>query len=109
MAKTLKFKPHLVDLILSGAKTTTWRLFDDKDLQVGDEIDIVNSETKEAVAHAVLTHVRVKPLGEVNDADYAGHEKYESQEVMLAHFRDYYGDAVSPETELKVVDFTLVQ
>lgn len=109
MPKTLKFKPHLVDLILSGAKTTTWRLFDDKDLQVGDEVDIVNSDSKEVVARAVLTNVRSKPLGEVDDADYEGHEKYESQAVMLAHFRNYYGDSVNLDTELKVVDFILVQ
>jgi len=30
--KTLKFREKLSKLILSGKKTTTWRLFDDKDL-----------------------------------------------------------------------------
>ncbi len=109
MAKTLKFKPHLIDLILAGEKTTTWRLFDDKDLQVGDEVDIINSDTKEVVAHAILTDVRTKPLGEVEDADYSGHEKYESQDAMLANFRNYYGDTVGLDTEVKIVDFILIQ
>lgn len=109
MVKTIKFKPHLIELILSGKKTTTWRLFDDKGLQAGDEVDIMDSDTKQVVAHAILTEVRKKPLGTVDDADYAGHEKYESQEVMLEHFRSYYGNAVSPDTEVKIIDFVLVQ
>ncbi len=109
MSKTLKFKPELVDLILSGQKTTTWRLFDDKDLQVGDEVDIINSDSKEVVAHAILTEVRTKLLGEVEESDFAGHEKYESQDAMLTNFRSFYGDGVSLDTEVKIVDFILIQ
>ncbi len=33
--KTLKFKPHLVAQILAGTKTSTWRLFDDKNITGG--------------------------------------------------------------------------
>jgi hypothetical protein len=33
--KTLKFKPHLVEQILTGTKTSTWRLFDDKNIMGG--------------------------------------------------------------------------
>lgn len=108
MIKTLKFKSHLVELILSGEKTTTWRLFDDKDLQVGDEVELVNSDTKEVAARAQITHVLTKPLGQVTDADYAGHERYESQDDLLNHFRQYYGERVNLGTELKVVNFKLL-
>jgi len=38
--KTVKFRDYLVPLVLSGGKTSTWRLFDDKDLSVGDEIEL---------------------------------------------------------------------
>ncbi|NOY35708.1 MAG: ASCH domain-containing protein, partial [bacterium] len=47
MRKSLKFKEHLVPLVLSGEKISTWRLFDDKDLRVGDKVDLINSDTKE--------------------------------------------------------------
>jgi hypothetical protein len=30
--KTLKFYDNLIPLILSGEKTSTWRIFDDKNL-----------------------------------------------------------------------------
>ncbi len=35
--KSLKFRSHLVPLILSGQKYVTWRLLDDKDIKAGDE------------------------------------------------------------------------
>jgi len=35
--KSLKFSAELVPLILSGEKTMTWRFWDDKDLDSGDE------------------------------------------------------------------------
>jgi hypothetical protein len=50
--KTLKFAANLVPLILSGEKTSTWRLFDDKDLQVGDELEFINKNTNTTFASA---------------------------------------------------------
>ena len=43
--KTLKFAPPLAKMILEGNKTATWRLFDDKDLQPGDKLNLQNGET----------------------------------------------------------------
>jgi hypothetical protein len=43
--KTLKFTTELCEQILCGVKTATWRLFDDKDLPVGDELQFINKET----------------------------------------------------------------
>lgn len=39
--KTLKFRSHLADLILKGEKDVTWRLFDDKDLTIGDQLELL--------------------------------------------------------------------
>ncbi len=64
--KTLKFSPHLVNKILSGEKTSTWRLFDDKDLQVGDTLGFIDKETGELFGNAVVTSLRVKTLGTLN-------------------------------------------
>jgi len=43
--KTLKFKDFKARWILEGVKTATMRLFDDKDLQKGDELELVNGDT----------------------------------------------------------------
>jgi hypothetical protein len=58
--KTLKFRHQLVEEILTGRKTVTWRLFDDKDLKVGDKIELLYWETKEKFADAEIIEVREK-------------------------------------------------
>lgn len=103
--KTLKFRPELVAKILSGEKTNTWRLFDEKDLQPGDEVEMVNWETHERFGTARLTSVKIKTLGTLAPEDFVGHTTYPSDEAMYADFRKYYGDRVSADTEVKVIDF----
>jgi hypothetical protein len=105
--KTLKFTPELCEQILSGEKTSTWRLFDDKNLQVGDELDFVNKETGESIGVAKIMNLKVTSLGELTEEDWIGHERYNSEEEMYKAYRKYYGDKVTPETELKIIHFKL--
>ena len=108
--KTLKFKDYLVSKILDGSKIITWRLFDDKDLQVGDILVFINSVSGKEFAKAEITGVREKKLGEIQEADFEeGHEKYKSQNDMLTHYRDYYGDKVDLNTVIKIVKYRLVE
>ncbi len=103
--KTIKFRDYLVELVVDGKKDSTWRLFDDKDLQEGDEVDLINWNTKEKFAEAILTEVREKKLGQLVEADFDGHEKFESEEAMYAAYRTYYGDRVGPDTVVKIIRF----
>ena len=105
--KTLKFKGHLVENILNGTKTVTWRLFDDKSLIVGDKLAFINSDIEEEFAKAKITNIQEKKLSEIEDSDYEGHEKYQSQEDMLQHYKGYYGDTVTPDTTVKIIKFEL--
>jgi ADP-ribose pyrophosphatase len=105
--KTLKFAEHLVPLVVSGEKTSTWRLFDDKDLRVGDELALINKDSGEEFAKAVITTVAEKQLCDISDADCPGHERYESAEHMLETLRGYYGNQVQMETTVKLIDFEL--
>lgn len=99
--------PNLVSLVLSGEKTSTWRLFDDKDLQKGDELSLLDKSTGEEFAKATITKVEEKKLGELGDADFVGHEKFESEEKMYETYRSYYGDKVTLDTPVKMIDFEL--
>jgi hypothetical protein len=103
--KTLKFAPDLVEKILSGEKTTTWRLFDDKILQKGDELLFVNKETGQEFGMATITSLTVKTLGTLNAEDWMGHEKFASDEEMYATYRKYYGDKVDQTSEVKILTF----
>lgn len=94
-----------MEQILAGEKTSTWRLFDDKDLQIGDELVFINKENLEEFGSAKITDMKVKALGNLSDDDWAGHEKYESEEVMYSHYRQYYGDKVNKDSEVKILSF----
>lgn len=104
--KILKFKPQLCEQILSGEKTATWRLFDDKDLQNGDEIKFVNEETKEIIGEGKILKLKVTTLGSLEEQDWVGHERYSSEEDMYRTYRSYYGEKVGPHSELKIIDFS---
>src|SRR5579862_4705659 len=102
--KKLKFEHNLAKLIIDGKKTTTWRLFDDKDLAVGDDIELIDKvspdkpETWKPIGTAQITRIIEKPLSEIDESDTDGYEKYDSQEELLETFRDYYGSNVTPKT-----------
>lgn len=105
--KTLKFTQSLVPLILSGEKTSTWRLFDDKDLQTGDELEFLNKETGEHVAYATATKVIERPMGKLKEEEIEGHEKYATSEEMYATFSKYYNEPIGPDTIVKIIWFEL--
>jgi ribonuclease HI len=109
--KTLKFDHELAQLILSGQKTTTWRLYDDKDLSVGDDIKIIdkvdenNPESWKVIGQGKAVQVTEKKLGDVTPEDMAGHEAFANKDDMLATYRGYYGDRVTFDTAVKIVYF----
>ncbi|OGM97092.1 MAG: hypothetical protein A3B86_03085 [Candidatus Yanofskybacteria bacterium RIFCSPHIGHO2_02_FULL_38_22b] len=107
--KSLKFKNDLVGKILGGSKTSTWRLFDDKDLTVGDRLVFINSDNNKIFANTEITSINIKKLGELKDADSEGHEKYKDQDDMLKHYRGCYGDKVTLDTEVKMIKFKLIR
>lgn len=107
--ESLKFQPNLIKEILEGRKTTTWRLFDDKDLQVGDKLEFLNLETLEKFAEAEIIGIKEKKLGEIEDFDYEGHERYDSQEEIIKHYRNYYGNKVDFDTIVKIIKFELIK
>lgn len=104
--KTLKFFAPLVDLILSGEKRTTWRLFDDKDLSVGDDLLFINKENGEEFGTAKILSVVEKRLADLNDSDYEGHEKFESLDAMYTAYKKYYNYEVGPNTLVKIIKFS---
>ncbi len=104
--KTLKFTPELCALIVTGQKKSTWRLFDDKNLQVGDELSFINKITMQSIGTGVITKIIEKTLGSLEESDWSGHERYSSEEAMYSAYRSYYGNKVTPDTEIKLVWFT---
>jgi hypothetical protein len=105
--KTVKFESSPVLLITSGEKTSTWRLFDDKDLSIGDEIALQKFGHDKPFAKATIVEVVRKPFRELTDKDKTGHESYESDDEMYATYSGYYKTKVGQETEVKIISFAL--
>ncbi len=109
--KKLKLDHKLALLVLAGQKTSTWRLYDDKDLTVNDQLELVDKvsadkpETWRGIGTATITSVIEKRLGNVAEADMEGHERFVSPAEMLRTYREYYGPNVSMETLVKIVHF----
>jgi len=107
--KTLKFRSYLVPLVLSGEKNSTWRLFDDKGLSVGDVVELKEFITLKHFADARLTRVIEKPFGELTSEDKKGHEEFETDKEMYENYTKYYKTDIGPDTLVKVIWFDLVK
>jgi ribonuclease HI len=109
--KTLKFNHNDAQQVLAGEKTTTWRLYDDKDLSVDDEIKFIDKvspedpDTWEVIGKAVVTEVREKKLKDVTKEDMEGHAVFSSPEKALKYYKDIYGERVTLDTIIKIVFF----
>lgn len=106
--KTVKFREKLSKLILSGEKKVTWRLFDDKNLSVGDEVSFVVWETGEKFARARLTAAKETTLGELTEKDWEGHEKFDSDKEMYDTYALYYKRPVDEGSPVKIIKFELI-
>ena len=60
--KIIKFAAALVPLVLSGEKNVTWRLFDDKNLSVGDDLEFINRDTGKVFGYAKILKVWEKKV-----------------------------------------------
>ena len=107
--KVLGFATTLVPLVLSGAKTTTWRLYDTRDLKPGQLVLFEETVTRKPFAFALIKRVRTKRFADVIDRDFEGHEKYEDTQTMYETFRSYYGNLAAPQAPLRIVQFELVK
>lgn len=106
--KSLKFRKYLSELILKGEKTTTWRIFDDKDIQVDDELSCLVWETKEEFAKAKVVFVREVPFKDLTQEDLEGHEKFSSDKEMYETYSKYYNQEVTENTIVKIIKFKLI-
>ncbi|HJZ06223.1 hypothetical protein A2634_02130 [Candidatus Amesbacteria bacterium RIFCSPHIGHO2_01_FULL_48_32] len=106
--KTIKFSSQLVPLIISGEKTATWRLWDDKDFQVGDVVIFIKKPEMLPFAEAELVNVKEKLFGQIreNDNDFMGHEQYPD---MYRAYSDYYGRKVERDTLVKIIRFKILK
>lgn len=104
MHKVIKFTAELTKLIIDGSKTVTIRLFDDKNLSVGDKIILATRDGDKVTnfGKAIIETVTIKTIETLTDADFVGHERVENP---LVYYRNYCGNKVKKDTEVKIIKF----
>lgn len=106
--KQLKFAEPLPQLILKGIKDTTWRINDDKNISLDDELSLCDTNQKE-FARAELLWIKETSFGKLTQEDIQGHEKFSSEKEMLETYSNYYNQKVTLSTKLKVFKFRLLK
>lgn len=97
--------------VVEGKKTTTWRLFDDKDLSVNDAVELIDKvkmnepQSWQVIGNATITSVIEKRLRDVSAEDLERDDEFDSTDNMLATFKGYYGSNITPDTHVKIVQF----
>ena len=105
--KHLKFQEQLVKLILEGKKHSTWRINDEKNIIVGDELSLQHKDGRE-FAKAQVTWTKETTFGNLTKEDKEGHEQYDSEKEMYAAYSQYYNIQVTPQTRVKIIKFRLL-
>lgn len=109
--KILKLEHKLAQLVKAGKRSSTWRMFDDKNISVGDEIELLDKvdphdrSTWKPIGIGKVSEVIEKRLGFLHETDLDGYEAYDSQEEMLKAFQGYYGPTVRLDTPVKIINF----
>lgn len=112
--KALKLDHQLAELVRSGKKTATWRMYDDKHISVNDRVELIDKvdpqdpSSWQTIGFARIDSVLEKRLGELSDSDIEGHERYDSPEEMVRAFQKFYGPQVTLDTPLKIIRFSLL-
>src|ERR1700704_1124630 len=114
MSIIIKFTPELTELVKSGKKWTTWRLFyeDKKSLKAGDVITLACRKSPTEVSpfgKADIISIKKTTLGELTPEDKEGHEPFTSDEDMYKTYEKYYRQPVNYATQVMIIKFKLQQ
>lgn len=109
--KKLKLEHELARQIVLGKKTSTWRLFDDKEISVNDRVllvDKVNPEDPNSwqnIGVATISQVVQRRLGDITESEMSDQEGFTSRDDMLKTYQRYYGPDVDWNTPVKIISF----
>lgn len=110
MISKIGFAQDLVEKVLSGEKTITYRLGEKyaDNLEINSVVKAIGSANKNHFANIKIIHVSKMKLSEV-PLDLPGHDKYESIEDLVSSMQKHYQEkVVSPESIISFVEFEVV-
>jgi len=96
---------------MDGQKNSTWRINDEKNISVNDEVGIIDKvdindpESWQVIGLGHVNAVVQKRLRDVMPEDLGVGEEFTSRDDMLKTFHHYYGGDVNESTPLKIITF----
>lgn len=109
--KTLKFNHEAAHQLLEHQKTSTWRLYDDKDLSVDDHLKILDKvdpkdpKSWKVIGQAVVSEIIEKKMGSLKPQELSD-EGFKAVDDALNTYQSYYGDRVDLDTPVKILYFS---
>lgn len=109
--KQLKFEHSYISQIVSGEKTATVRINDDKNIHPGDVIEVIDKvdrndpKTWQLIGAVTVVRVEKGSLRQVAEQYSDISESFDNFDEMVQVFRRFYGDFVDAETVVSVIVF----
>lgn len=105
--KPLKFDPDLIGAITGDEKSKTWRIDDEKGIDVNDRLSLRDPSGAE-FGQASVDWVKRTTIRRLSEEDRRGHGYYGSEDAIVESMQGYYDQEVTPHTVIKVISFTLL-
>jgi ribonuclease HI len=109
--KTLKISHEFAGAVLEGKAHTTWRIADDKNLAVNDQIELIDKvdprrpDTWRVIGVATIDHITEQRLSDLSN-EALNKIAAESHQALYTLSRQYYGSGITEETPVKLVHFS---
>lgn len=110
--KQLKFEHSFATDIQAGNKTATLRINDDKDIQLGDNIELVDKVKRdhptswEVLGILHITAITNIALSDLKRENFIKAESFLTIDEMIQVFRRFYGEHIYENTEVAIVEFS---
>ena len=109
--KQLKFENSYAEDIYAGKKTVTFRVKDDKDIRVGDRVQLVDKTDRDhptkwvIKGELLIDEVEQVKISELTNEQMSRAESFDDFESMVQVFRRYYGEFIDENTKVTVLGF----
>ena len=104
----ISFTNYHVPRILDRSKYLTVRYGWEEIPQPGEIVDLVNGN-REKFGEAEILWTTTMTMEEFVEQEFDGHVKYRDVEHMIKKMEIFYDDVLTPETEIIVISFNLIE
>jgi len=109
MMKKLKFNQTEIKLIKKGKLKVTWRLDDDKDLNVNDEIIGTDINKGQVFGLILIKEIVIKNIKDITQQEIIDSITYKSRNDAVNKLNVFYNKKVKLDENIKIVKFEFVE